>query len=140
MKLYIKDNNIYWLDEPLSDADAEVDVNEVQESILRNGGTAQMIDGHITVVPASVETADVISVGLTKLEFMNRFTDTELATLYTTAKTSVAVEIWLAKFNATTPDENGYSVYLTDPRTIESVHMLEQAGLLATGRASEILS
>jgi hypothetical protein len=141
MKLYIKDNNIYWLDEPLADADAERDVNAVQEEILRNGGTAEWRDGVIKIIPKAAETAEEIqSAGLTKLEFMQRFTDAELDALYTVAKTNVAVEIWLAKFNATTPDDNGYSVYLDDQRTIESVYMLEQAGLIATGRAAEILS
>lgn len=139
MKLYIKDNNIYWLDEPL--ADAEQDVNAVQEEILRNGGTAEWRDGVIRIIPRAAEMVEEIqSAGLTKLEFIQRFTDTELATLYTVAKTNVAVEVWLAKFNATTPDEDGYSVYLDDQRTIDSVHMLEQAGLIATGRATEILS
>jgi hypothetical protein len=141
MKLYIKDNNIYWLDEPLADADAEQEINAVQEEILRNGGTAEWRDGVIKIIPKAAEIAEKIqSIGLTKLEFMQRFTDTELATLYTVAKTNVAVEVWFAKFNATTPDDNGYSIYLDDQRTIDSVYMLEQAGLLAIGRAVEVLS
>lgn len=140
MKIYIKDNNIYWLDEPLEGADAEYEVNTVQEEILRNGGTASFKDGQIVIVPKAPEVIENKSKGLTKLEFMNKFTDEELGTIYTIAKTNVAVEIWLAKFNATTPDELGYSVYLDDPATVASIHGLEMAGLLAAGRAVEILS
>lgn len=77
---------------------------------------------------------------LTKLEYMNRFTDLELAAIYTAAKSIVAVEVWLAKFNATTPDPDGTAVDLSDPRTIAGVQALEAAGLLEAGRAAEILA
>lgn len=77
---------------------------------------------------------------LTKLEYMNRFHDAELAAIYSAAKVSVAVEVWLAKFNAATPDADGTSVDLDDPRTIAGVRALEDAGLLGTGRAAEILA
>lgn len=70
---------------------------------------------------------------LTKLEYMNRFTDAELAAIYTAAKTVIAVEVWLEKFKLSTDIE------LTDPRTVSGVQALEDAGLLAEGRADEIL-
>lgn len=71
---------------------------------------------------------------LTPLEFMSRFTDAELAGIYSAAKVSVEVEVWLAKFNRT--DE----VVKTDPRTIGGLQAMELAGLLAAGRAAEILA
>lgn len=71
---------------------------------------------------------------LTKLQYMNRFTDTELATIYTVAKTNVAVEIWLEKFKLSS------EINLDDPRTVGGVQALEQFGLIGTGRAAEILS
>lgn len=71
---------------------------------------------------------------LTKLDYMNRFTDTELATIYTVAKTNVAVEIWLEKFKLST------EINLDDQRTIYGVLALEQFGLIGVGRASEILA
>ena len=77
---------------------------------------------------------------LSKLEYMNRFTDTELAGIYAAAKTVVAVEVWLAKFNATTPEPDGTSIDLDDPRTIEGLQGMEVAGLLGAGRAAEILA
>lgn len=75
----------------------------------------------------------------TKLEFMNRFTDAELATLYTAAKQSIALEVWLAKFNAAVPDADGTSVDCSNINTIGGIWALEAAGILNTGRAAEIL-
>lgn len=71
---------------------------------------------------------------ITKLDYMNRFTDVELATIYTIAKTNVAVEIWLEKFKLAT------EINLDDPRTIGGVNALEQYGLIGVGRAMEILA
>lgn len=71
---------------------------------------------------------------LTKLEYMNRFTDAELAVIYAAAKTVVQVEIWLEKFRLAT------DVDLEDPRTVAGVEAMEGAGLLAEGRAAEILA
>jgi hypothetical protein len=71
---------------------------------------------------------------ITKLDYMNRFTDTELATIYTVAKTNVAIEVWLEKFKLSA------EINLDDPRTIGGVQALEQFGLIGVGRATEILS
>lgn len=71
---------------------------------------------------------------LTKLDYMNRFTDTELATIYTIAKTNVAIEIWLKKFELAT------EINLDDPRVVGGLQALEQYGLIGTGRAAEILA
>lgn len=70
---------------------------------------------------------------ITKLAYMNRFTDAELATIYTLSKTNVAIEIWLEKFKLA--DE----ISLEDPRTISGVQALEAYGLIGSGRAAEIL-
>lgn len=71
---------------------------------------------------------------ITKLDYMNRFTDAELATIYTIAKTNVAVEIWLEKFKLAA------EINLDDPRTAGGVHALEAFGLIGVGRALEILA
>lgn len=76
---------------------------------------------------------------LTKLEYMNRFTDQELALIYSAAKVNVQIEVWLAKFNATSTDDKGTSIDLEDPRTIAGIQALEAAGIINTGRANEIL-
>jgi hypothetical protein len=71
---------------------------------------------------------------LTKLAYMNRFTDVELAAIYTAAKSSVQVEVWLDKFKL------AEEINLDDQATISGVQALEAAGLLAAERAAEILA
>ena len=82
-----------------------------------------------TGVAAHLQTESVI----TKLEYMNRFHDDELATLYTAAKANVQIEIWLEKFKL------AEFIDLPDARTIAGVQALEAAGIIGTGRAAEIL-
>lgn len=76
---------------------------------------------------------EVPSREISRLEFMNLFQDAELAAICSTAKVSVAVEIWLEKFKLSE------FVNLDDPRTAGGIHALEQSGLLGVGRAAEIL-
>ena len=76
---------------------------------------------------------------VSKLEYMNRFTDEELAGIYSMAKVAIPVEVWLAKFNAATPEPDGTSIDLDDTRTASGLFVLEAVGLLASGRANEIL-
>lgn len=71
---------------------------------------------------------------VTKLQYMALFTDNELRNIYTAAKASVDVEIWLDKFKIT-PE-----VDLDDPRTIGGLQAMEIAGLIGAGRAAWIAS
>lgn len=71
---------------------------------------------------------------ITKLDYMNRFHDDELAALYSAAKTLVQIEVWLEKFKISE------HIDLNDPRTIGGVMALEGAGLIAPGRGHEILA
>lgn len=84
------------------------------------------------IAPPEPEPTPVSVRTLTKLEYMDRFTDAELEGIYTAAKTVVQVEIWLEKFKLAT------EVNLDDPRTIAGLQVMEAAGLLAVGRAAEI--
>lgn len=84
-----------------------------------------------TVIPEYV--APVIRT-LTKLEYMNRFTDAELAGIYTAAKSVIQVEIWLEKFKLAS------EIYLDDPHTVSGLQAMEASGLLAAGRAAGILA
>lgn len=70
---------------------------------------------------------------LTRLEFLDRFTDEELLAVRAAAQNNAAVELWLWRF------DHAENISLADPRTIKGVEGLEQAGLLAAGRAAEIL-
>ena len=69
----------------------------------------------------------------TKLEFFDRFTDAEQVAIYDAAKTVTAIQVWLDKFKLAS------DIDVTDPRTIAGINALEAAGLLAAGRAAEIL-
>lgn len=71
---------------------------------------------------------------LTPLEFLNRFTDSEIKTIMALAKTDPDVELWWLRYN------KAQDMNLEDPQTIEGVNMLEQATIIAPGRAAEILT
>jgi hypothetical protein len=71
---------------------------------------------------------------LSKYQYMNLFTDQELATIYTVAKSVIQIEVWLEKFKV------AEVVDLADPSTVAGLHALEAGGLLAAGRAAEILN
>lgn len=70
---------------------------------------------------------------ITKLAFRNRFTPAEKVSLYTAAKTSVDIQIYLDDVNAAT------FIDLQRPDTRANVQGLESAGLIAAGRALQIL-
>lgn len=78
--------------------------------------------------------APAIKPSLSVLQFRSRFTDAEKVAIYTAAKTEVLVQIWLDDLMAAS------DVRTDDPRTIGGVQALEAAGLIAAGRASEILA
>lgn len=71
---------------------------------------------------------------VTKLAFMERFTDEELAAIYAAAKTDVRVEVWMDKMKLAS------EIDLADPRTRAGVEALEALGLIGQGRAAEVLS
>lgn len=71
---------------------------------------------------------------LSKLDYMKRFADEELSAIYSAAKVNVMVEIWLEKFRL------AEYINLDDPKTQDGVHALEAAGLIAPGRAVEVLA
>ena len=67
------------------------------------------------------------------LTFRNLFTTNEKIAIYTAAKTSVAVEVWLADLASAT------EVNLSHIQTIAGVQALEAYGLIGAGRAAQIL-
>ena len=62
---------------------------------------------------------------ITKYQYINLFTDNELVTIYTAAKSLIQLEVWLEKFRV------AEIIDLKDPKTIEGLQALEAAGLLA---------
>lgn len=76
----------------------------------------------------------LVTAEVSRLDFMDRFTDAELAGVFTAAKSSVSVEVFIEKVKAAS------HIDLTDPRTISGVQALEVAELISPGRADEILA
>ena len=71
---------------------------------------------------------------LTGLQYMTRFTQAELETIYGLADVNLSVRVWVKMF------ERADVVDLDDARTVTGLQRLEAAGILAAGRAAEILS
>lgn len=76
---------------------------------------------------------------VTKLDFINKFTDQEYVNILGATKQSLIVEAWWKKFELSTPNLDGTSVDLDDARTIAGIQGLEAMGLIGEGRAAEIL-
>lgn len=70
---------------------------------------------------------------LTKLQFLNRFTNEELAAVYTAAKTNVLIEVFMDKLKL------AQEINLDDPQTVGGLQSLAAAGLLSEARAQEVL-
>jgi len=135
MKVYLKEGNLYWLDEPLADAEAEWELTQVQEELLRNDGTASLVDGRLVITPHAAETAEPVEGKIiTKRAFLSRLTPEEFATIKMAASQSATVDYFWQLFMVSE------EIDLAFPDTIAGITMMEQAGLLATGRAAEILS
>lgn len=71
---------------------------------------------------------------ISRLAFRNRFTHDEKRALYTAAETNIDIRIWLDDLATTSV------VVLDNPQTVVAVNMLETFGLIAPGRAAEILT
>lgn len=70
---------------------------------------------------------------ITKLQFLNRFTNEELAAVYTAAKTNVLIEVFMDKLKL------AQEVNLDDPQTVGGLQALAAARLLSEARAQEVL-
>jgi len=70
----------------------------------------------------------------TKLEYLRMFTGAERVAIRAAAKSNAVLEDYMALL------AEASDVSLDDPDTITAVQMLEAVGLLAAGRAAEILA
>ena len=123
--------------ELLGVSDNELPTPENGSTTEFTGVTALEIRANYTWDPATVSFVEKDGANkrlISKLDYMNRFTDPELVAIYTAAKTNINVEIWLEKFKLAT------EINLDDPRTSSGLQALETAGLIAPGRAMEILA
>lgn len=71
---------------------------------------------------------------VTKLEYLRRFTQVERIAIRAASTQSPELADYLAML------EIAQDIDLDDPDTVAAVTMLEQAGLIAAGRAAEILA
>lgn len=88
---------------------------------------------------------------LTKIQFRDRFTgyekvgiefaalDTPTAPIEDRLR-AAQLRVFLADVASTEPEPDGTSVDLDDPRTVAGVQALEAFGLIAPGRATEVLA
>lgn len=86
---------------------------------------------HILQKPETVAPAERT---ITKVAYLRRFTTDERVGIRTAAKTSAVLEDYLSMM------ELAEEINLDDPDTIAAVQMLESAGLIAPGRAAEVLA
>ena len=75
---------------------------------------------------------------LTKLELIALLGDDFVAIL-AASKQSIQIEAFVEMVRMTTPDSDGYSINLDDPR-FQAVRQLEFLGVIGSGRAAEILN
>ena len=93
-------------------------------------------DGGVTFAapPTPTRTSRV-----SKLGFIHRMTDAEFVGILTAAQSNMPLAGWVKKLDMITPESDGTSLDLADAQVISGVTMLERAGLIAPGRAAEIL-
>ena len=84
--------------------------------------------------PGTVTDVPVVAMTWTKLEYLRRFTQDERIAIRTAAKQVPALEDYVALLELAT------EVRSDDPDIIAALQMLEGAGLIAAGRAQEILN
>lgn len=95
---------------------------------------------HIQVAEPVDPGAGPVIVGprrLSKLGFVGRL-GSDFATILTVAKNNVEVELFVRMLDWATPDPDGTSVDLDDPRVVYALNNLEAAGVIAAGRSAEI--
>lgn len=120
---------------------AEVDaVLAEREAIRRSSNAAEMAVGAMTDVGSvraftwSIDVAVAAPRRLTNKGFSDRFTDTEMQAILAAAEANAALKTWWEKFKI------ARDINLDDPATQSGMQALEIAGLLATGRAAEVLA
>jgi len=94
---------------------------------------------HAAVVEEITDVIPRMSRRLTKLQFVGLLGDS-FAGILAAAKVSVDVEMFVKMLDWATPDADGTSVDLDDPRVIDGLMRLEASELLPVGKAQEILN
>ena len=77
---------------------------------------------------------------LTKLAFVHLIGQDAFLNVLAAAKVNVEIEAFIKLIDWATPEADGTSIDKDDPRTIAGLQALEAAGLIAPGKAAEILA
>lgn len=81
---------------------------------------------------------------LTKQEFLDLLGDAAVTFILSAAKTDIEVEKWIKRLDLTTPDTDGMSIDLDDPRTVAGVTSIGTAmvslGAVASDWAQGVLN
>lgn len=93
---------------------------------------------HVEPTPNPEPTPEPVVRRLTKLGFVGRL-GTDFPVILAASKVDVGVEMFVRMLDWATPDPDGTSVDLDDPRVIYALNQLEAGGVIGAGRAAEIL-
>ncbi len=135
MKAKLTEGQIEYFQQPdwlLGDATIYA-VEQGFKNVLIKTGTGGTYETETAIVIETPEPEQLQRVILTPLDFLGRFAQVELRSIFTAAKTNIDIEIWKIKF------DKASGIDLTDPQTIQGVAMLEQFGLITPARKEEIL-
>ena len=83
-----------------------------------------------------IEVVEVPKRRLTKLEFIGRMGEAVFVAILGMAQQSVQMAAWVELVRMATPDPDGTSIYLDDPRTLAGLNELEPV-LIAQGVVTE---
>ena len=75
---------------------------------------------------------------LSKLEFIGRFSGSYVNIL-NSAKVNTEIEMFVKMLDWATPDADGTSIDLDDPRVVGALQMLEAAGIIPPGTTASVL-
>ena len=113
-------------------------ITDLDGTTLENIGESFVVDANPTqpswALPDPVQEVIKQPTILTRLQFRNLFTTAEKVAIYTAAQTNMSIRVWLDDLTDTD------QVDLSFPQTIQSVETLEAGGLIAPGRAAQILA
>ena len=97
-------------------------------------------NNHVRVV----DTVEVPKRRLTKLEFIGRMGEPVFIAILAMAQQSVEMAAWVELVRMATPEQDGTSVDLDDPRTLAGLNALEPVliaqGIVTEGWAAEVVA
>lgn len=134
-----------------TDPDGNVTEYEAATPIPAHFGAGWRLEELVTVVPVIDPDAPPKPVAmyggrrrLSKLEFVELLGDAAYGAILVMQKQSVQVEAWVKKMELATPEADGTSIDLDDPRTQSGVMalgmMLEAQGVVSEGWAEGVLN